>query len=45
MFTSKEFEDFAANTGFKMIKSSPYYAEANGQAKASNQILIKLIKK
>ena len=45
MFTSKEFEDFATSTGFKLINSSPYYAQANGQAEASNQILIKLIKK
>ena len=45
MFTSKEFEDFAASVGFKLIKSSPYYAQANGQAEASNQILIKIIKK
>jgi len=45
MFTSKEFEDFATSTGFKLINSSPYYAQANGQAKASNQILIKIIKK
>jgi hypothetical protein len=45
MFTSKEFEDFAASIGFKLINSSPYYAQANGQAKASNQILIKIIKK
>jgi len=34
MFTSKEFEDFAASTGFKLINSSPYYAQANGQAEA-----------
>ena len=40
MFTSKEFEDFAASIGFKMINSSPYYAQAIGQAEASNQILI-----
>ena len=45
MFTSKEFEDFAASIGFKLINSSPYYAQANGQAEASNQILIKIIKK
>jgi hypothetical protein len=45
MFTSKEFEDFAANIGFKLINSSPYYAQANRQAETSNQILIKLIKK
>jgi len=36
MFTSKEFEDFAANTGFKLINSLPYYSQANRQAKASN---------
>jgi hypothetical protein len=45
MFTSKEFDDFAASIGFKLINSSPYYAQANGQAKASNHILIKIIKK
>jgi transposase InsO family protein len=45
MFTSQEFEDFAASKGFKLLNSSPYYAQANGQAEASNQILIKLIKK
>jgi hypothetical protein len=31
--------------GIKLIRSSPYYAQANGQAKASNQSLIKLIKR
>ena len=31
--------------GIKLLNSSPYYAQANGQAEASNQILIKLIKK
>jgi len=45
MFTSREFEDFAASTGFKLINSSPYYAQANGQAETSNQILNKIIKK
>jgi transposase InsO family protein len=45
MFTSQEFEDFAASTGFKLLNSSPYYAQANGQVEASNQILIKSIKK
>ena len=45
MFTSKEFEDFAASTSFKLINSSPYYAQANGRAEASNPILIKIIKK
>jgi transposase InsO family protein len=45
MFTSEEFRDFATDMGIKLYNSSPYYAQANGQAKASNQILIKIIKK
>ena len=45
MFTSKVFGDFAASMGIKLLNSSPYYAQANGQAKACNQIMIKLIKK
>ena len=45
MFISEEFRDFAASMGIKLLNSSPYYAQANGQAKAFNQILIKLIKK
>ncbi|XP_039788090.1 uncharacterized protein LOC120654578 [Panicum virgatum] len=30
--------------GISLIQSSPYYAQANGQAEASNKSLIKLIK-
>ena len=30
--------------GITLIQSSPYYAQANGQAEASNKSLIKLIK-
>jgi len=42
---SEEFRKFADDTVFKLIRSSPYYAQANGQAEASNQRLIKLIKR
>ena len=45
MFISEEFGDFAASMGIKLLNSSPYYPQANGQAEASNQIMIKLIKK
>ena len=45
MFTSEEFRDFAASMGIKLLNSSPYYAQTNGQVEASNQIMIKLIKK
>ena len=45
VFISQEFRKFADDMGFKLIRSSPYYAQANGQAEASNQSLIKLIKR
>jgi transposase InsO family protein len=44
VFISEEFRKFTADVGIKLIRSSPYYAQANGQAEASNQSLIKLIK-
>jgi hypothetical protein len=45
MFTSGEFEEFATNMGMKLLNSSPYYAQANGQAEASNKGIVKLIKR
>jgi hypothetical protein len=45
VFTSEEFRKFTADVGIKLIRSSPYYAQANGQAEASNQSLMKLIKR
>jgi hypothetical protein len=44
VFISEEFKKFTADVGIKLIRSSLYYAQANGQAEASNQSLIKLIK-
>ena len=44
-FISKEVRDFAESYKIKILNSSPYYAQANGQAESSNKILIKLIKK
>ena len=32
MLTSEEFGDFAASMRIKLLNSSPYYAQANGQA-------------
>jgi hypothetical protein len=45
VFISEEFRKFTASMGIKLIRSSPYYAQANGQAEASNHSLIKLIKR
>jgi hypothetical protein len=44
-FVSREVRDFVEYNGIKLLNSSPYYAQANGQAESSNKILIKLIKK
>ncbi|KAK1614912.1 hypothetical protein QYE76_020429 [Lolium multiflorum] len=45
VFVSKEFRKFCEDMGIKLIRSSPYYAQANGQAEASNKSLIKPIKR
>jgi transposase InsO family protein len=45
VFIPEEFQKFTAEVGIQLIRSSPYYAQANGQAEASNQSLIKLIKR
>jgi hypothetical protein len=45
VFISEEFRKFVTDVGIKLIRSSPYYAQANEQAEASNQNLIKLIKR
>jgi transposase InsO family protein len=44
-FVSKEVREFVESYDIKLLNSSPYYAQANGQAESSNKILIKLIKK
>jgi hypothetical protein len=42
---SKEVREFAELYIIKLLNSSPYYAQANGQAESSNRTLISLIKK
>jgi transposase InsO family protein len=44
-FMSHQFKEFAASLKIKLLNSSPYYAQANGQAEASNKMMIGLIKK
>jgi hypothetical protein len=44
-FMSHQFREFAESMKIKLMNTSPYYAQANGQAKASNKVLIKIIKK
>jgi len=45
MFTSGEFDEFAIGMGINVLNSSPYYAQANGQAEACNKGIIKLIRR
>nr|ABA97489.1 retrotransposon protein, putative, unclassified [Oryza sativa Japonica Group] len=44
-FMSKEVKSFTESYGIKLLSSSPYYAQANGQAESSNKTLLKLVKK
>jgi hypothetical protein len=44
-FMSKEVREFAELYRIKLLNSSSYYAQANGQAESSNRTLINLIKK
>src|SRR6266487_2306422 len=45
VFTGRKMQEFANQTGFRLLTSTPYYAQANGQVEAANKILIGLIKK
>jgi hypothetical protein len=42
---SHQFKEFTSSLKIKLLNSSSYYAQANGQAKSNNKTLIKLIKK
>jgi hypothetical protein len=42
---SHQFREFMESMKIKLMNSSPYYAQANVQAEASNKVLIKIIKK
>jgi hypothetical protein len=43
-FMSHQFREVVASMKIKMLNSSPYYLQANGQAEASNKVMIKIIK-
>jgi hypothetical protein len=42
---SKEVREFSESYKIKLLISSSYYAQANGQVESSNRTLISLIKK
>jgi hypothetical protein len=45
MFMSHQVCEFAESLKIKLLSSSLYYAQANGQTESSNKTLIELIKK
>ena len=45
MFTGRRVLEYASSQQIKMITSTPYYAQANGQVEAVNKSIIALIKK
>ena len=45
MFIGDEMTDFAKDYDIQLIISTPVYAQANGQAKSFNKVLISILKK
>ncbi|XP_050876734.1 uncharacterized protein LOC127080458 [Lathyrus oleraceus] len=45
VFVGQKMQEFADETGFRLVTSTPYYAQANGQVEAANKVIISLIKK
>ncbi|XP_057432184.1 uncharacterized protein LOC130724933 [Lotus japonicus] len=45
VFTGRKMAQFAEDFGIKLLTSTPYYAQANGQVEAANKVLINLVKK
>ncbi|GKV39170.1 hypothetical protein SLEP1_g46978 [Rubroshorea leprosula] len=45
VFVSHQVEAFAKEMGFRLLNSTPHHAQANGQAEASNKVVINLLEK
>ena len=45
IFVGNETLSFAESRGIKILNSTPYYAQANGQAEATNKTVINIIEK
>ena len=45
MFIGEEMNYFSADYGIQLIRSTSFYAQTNGQAKASNKVLIGILEK
>ncbi|KAM1990197.1 hypothetical protein ACFX15_031479 [Malus domestica] len=45
IFTAERFKEYTASLKIRLEQSTPYYPQANGQAEASNKVLIGILKK
>ncbi|KAM2597296.1 hypothetical protein TB2_041632 [Malus domestica] len=45
IFTAERFKEYTANLKIRLEQSTPYYPQANGQAEASNKVLIGILEK
>lgn len=45
MFTGSEMRAFAEDYGIKLLNSSPHYPQSNGQAEASNKVVIRILQR
>ncbi|XP_068302687.1 uncharacterized protein [Pyrus communis] len=45
IFTADRFREYAASLNIRLEQSTPYYPQANGQAEASNKVLIGILEK
>lgn len=45
VFTRNKVVDYTSGKGIKLLTSTPYYAQTNGQLKVTNKVIIALIKK
>lgn len=44
-FIGRDMVEFTLESGIKLLTSTPYYAQANGQVETANKVIIILIKK
>lgn len=44
-FTGRKVQEFTQEVGIKLLTSTSYYAQANGQVEAANKVIINLIKR
>ena len=44
VFTGRKVQEFTKEMGIKLLTSTPYYAQENGQVEATNKVVIGLIK-